>query len=336
MKVVISSGHGKYIRGASGYIDEVDEARLVVDQVATTMRSAGANVTTFHDDVSTSQSQNLDRIVNFHNSQGAHDWDVSVHFNAYETTTKPMGCEVLYVSNTGEEKAVEVVDAICNAAPFINRGPKYRDGLAFLNGTNEPAVLIEVCFVDSKADVDIYRRDFGEICTAIAAGITGEDVAPGPIPPGPEPEPEPPPSGVLFQAEGTCSTFGGPEDMGVSASEGLAFIYDLTSAVQHLFLPFQPQGTTGLARRLNPYVHYIACRWDYNVTPKTMLRDSGQYALVTARKTGISLRAIPADWGPHEEQTGRAADLSPGLAMDLGVETDDIVEVIYPYDEGSV
>ena len=26
----------------------------------------------------------------------------------------------------------------------------------------------------------------------------------------------------------------------------------------HLFLPYQPAGTTGLARRLNPNVHYIA------------------------------------------------------------------------------
>ena len=29
--IIISSGHGKYIRGASGYLDEVDEARRVVD-----------------------------------------------------------------------------------------------------------------------------------------------------------------------------------------------------------------------------------------------------------------------------------------------------------------
>ena len=28
-RIVISSGHGKYVRGASGIIDEVDEARRV-------------------------------------------------------------------------------------------------------------------------------------------------------------------------------------------------------------------------------------------------------------------------------------------------------------------
>ena len=31
-------------------------------------------------------------------------------------------------------------------------------------------------------------------------------------------------------------------------SEGLAFISDMEKA-QHLFLPYQPKGTTGLARR---------------------------------------------------------------------------------------
>jgi N-acetylmuramoyl-L-alanine amidase len=325
MRVVISSGHGKYVRGASGYIDEVDEARLVVEQVAVALRSADVETTTFHDNVSQTQSENLNRIVDFHNSR-ARDLDVSVHFNAYTTTSKPMGSEVLYV--TQAELASEVVDKIVDAGKFINRGPKYRGDLAFLNNTEEPAILIEVCFVDSSADVNLYRANFGEICAAIAEGISGEEVE---VPPGEAPGP-PVSDTVLFRASGTCSHFGGPEDTGVSPNEGLAFIFEWDQ-VPHLFLPYQPQGTTGLARRLNPYVHYIACRWDYDVTSKTMLRESGQVAWVKAKRTGIGLRAIPADWGPHEEQTGRAADLSPSLMQDLGITTDDEVEVIYPYVE---
>ena len=65
MDVVISSGHGKYVRGASGYIDEVDEARKVVEMVAQHLRKLGVGVTTFHDDVSTTQDDNLARIVDF-------------------------------------------------------------------------------------------------------------------------------------------------------------------------------------------------------------------------------------------------------------------------------
>jgi N-acetylmuramoyl-L-alanine amidase len=321
MKVVISSGHGKHIRGASGYIDEVDEARKVVESVADVLRDQSVEVTTYHDDVSTTQSENLDRIVDFHNSK-TRDLDISVHFNAYETTSKAMGCEVLYVSSTGQEIADEVVDAICEASGLINRGPKKRTDLAFLNGTEEPAILIETCFVDSKADVDCYYEYYDVICNAIADAISGEDSAPGP-------EPEPP-DDVLFAAEGTCSWFGGPDDTGVSPSEGLAFIYDYDEA-PYLFLPKQPPGTTGLARRLDPGVYYVACRWDYDITSKNMLAGSGKMALVTAKKTGIARMAHPADWGPHEEQTGRAADLSPGLMDNLGIETDDEVTVVYPY-----
>jgi hypothetical protein len=133
----------------------------------------------------------------------------------------------------------------------------------------------------------------------------------------------------LFHAVGPCSEFGGPEDEGVSEDEGLAFIQSVDDAPQ-LFLPYQPKGTTGLARRLNPFIHYVACRWDYDETPKESLLDA--VALVRATKTGIALKAFPADWGPHEK-TGRVADLSPGLLDDLGLETDDEVEVIFPYRE---
>jgi len=324
VRVVISSGHGKYIRGASGYIDEVDEARKVVETVADELREVGVEVTTYHDDVSDTQSENLDRIVDFHNSR-TRDLDISIHFNAYQDTSKPMGCEVLYVSSTGMEIADEVVDRICDASGLINRGPKKRTDLAFLNGTEEPAILIETCFVDSRADCDIYAENYDVICSAIADAISGEDHG-EPIPP----EPPEPPSDVLFAAAGTCSTFGGPSDTGVSPSEGLAFFYEVDDA-PWLFLGKQPPGTTGLARRMDPAVFFVACRWDYDVTSKEMLGHSGQMAWVTNAKTGVGRLAHPADWGPHEEQTGRAADLSPALAESLGVSTDDEVTVVYPY-----
>ena len=180
----------------------------MVETVADYLRENDVEVTTYHDNVSDDQSENLGRIVDFHNAQ-TRDLDISVHFNAYETTQKPMGCEVLYVSSTGQEIADEVVDAICDASGLINRGPKQRTDLAFLNNTEEPAILIETCFVDSQADVDIYYQNYDLICAAIAGAIAGEESE------GPAPTPEPP-SDVLFAAEGTCSTFGGPDDTGVS------------------------------------------------------------------------------------------------------------------------
>jgi len=115
-------------------------------------------------------------------------------------------------------------------------------------------------------------------------------------------------------------------DKGVAPDEGLAFLYEYEDA-RHLFLQVQPRNTSGLARRLNPKVFYVACRWDYDVTPKSMLADETKLALV--RAAGKELLAWPADWGPHED-TGRVADLSPGLLEALGLETDDEVEIVYP------
>jgi hypothetical protein len=229
-----------------------------------------------------------------------------------------MGCEVLYLTQV--DLAKKLSDAISQVG-FINRGAKKRTDLFFLNQTSAPSVLLEICFVDSEEDCSIYSDMFEQIAINLAYALTGGEIEPS--------EPEPP-SKVLFNEIGECSYFGGPDDTGVSAGEGLAFYYEINTANQHLFLPLVPAGTSGLARRLNPNIHYIACRWDYNITPKKMLAESGEVALVRAPATGMSLTAFPADWGPHED-TGRVADLSPSLMQDLGIETDDIVEVIYPW-----
>jgi hypothetical protein len=136
----------------------------------------------------------------------------------------------------------------------------------------------------------------------------------------------------MTQTRGKVSWFGGPDDTGVSPSEGLAFIYDMETA-PHLFLEKQPPNTTGLARRLNPDVPYIAMRWDYDVHPKSYLASMQHIALVHSPTTGRSFVAWPSDWGPHVD-TGRVADISLGLMNYLGITTDDEVVVTFPYKGG--
>jgi N-acetylmuramoyl-L-alanine amidase len=211
MKIAISSGHGKYIRGASAsprppHLDEVDEARRVTDKVAEFMRGAGVGVEVFHDNTSTSQSQNLNTIVNWHNSK-ARDYDVSVHFNAYQKTTNPMGTEVLYV--TQQKLAADTSLAIATAANLPNRGAKKRTDLAFLNGTSKPAILLEVCFVDSSVDGERYRATFDQICKRIAE-VVGQVTIGAPVePPQPiEPPTEPPPDEVTARVDLTIKTTG--------------------------------------------------------------------------------------------------------------------------------
>ena len=170
-RIVLSSGHGKHVPGAIGILNEVTEARNVVDRVAERLRDRGVEAKTFHDDTSRSQNENLHTIVDFHNAQ-ERDLDVSVHFNAYVETTAPMGTECLYV--TQATLADHVAHAIADVG-FVNRVAKKRIDLFFLTQTTMPSILIELCFVDSEADADVYEDEFNAICDAIADVLGGTE-----------------------------------------------------------------------------------------------------------------------------------------------------------------
>lgn len=139
--------------------------------------------------------------------------------------------------------------------------------------------------------------------------------------------------GITFN--GKMSTFGGPRDPGVKSSEGLA-LFDPPDVAANgdLFLPQQPPGTTGLAKRLNPDARYLACRWTYAITPKSFLKAKTTQVKVTNPANNKSAMARPADWGPADF-TARVADLSPGLAAELGLNTNNICRVDVPLPGGT-
>jgi len=135
---------------------------------------------------------------------------------------------------------------------------------------------------------------------------------------------------------GKMSVFGGPADEGVGPHEGLALIGPTDLGIwwfSSLFLPTQPTGTTGLARRLNPRAFYLAMRWDYTKFSKELLRST--VVDLFSPHSGFHLFARPVDYGPGDgcvidgqptPDTGRIADLSPSAATALGLQTDDIVQ----------
>jgi N-acetylmuramoyl-L-alanine amidase len=196
MKIVVSSGHGTKIRGAAGsprppQHDEVDQAIKMMNAVAAKLKAAGVEVVTYTDTVSTSQSENLDRIVDFHNAQ-TRDLDVSIHLNAFDHSAH--GVEVLYV--TQSSLASKVSAAIAEAGGFTNRGAKKRTDLAFLNGTEEPSILLECWFCDNTGDCQSADAKHDAIAEAIAESMSGYDVPDAEQPPDqelpPQPQPEPP------------------------------------------------------------------------------------------------------------------------------------------------
>lgn len=170
-KYVISSGHGKYVRGAHGYIDEVDEARRVVNRVHQILKEKyDGEGYTFHDNTSKSQSVNLKTITAFHNSK-ERAIDISVHFNAASATAT--GVEVLHHGSHGAI-ASKLSKAMSKALGLVDRGQKIRKDLYVLKNTNRTALLLEVCFVSSKKDADAYIRNFEKLCQAIAKFVAAQ------------------------------------------------------------------------------------------------------------------------------------------------------------------
>lgn len=181
---IISSGHGLKVSGASYYIDEVKEARKVVDRVTEICEILDPKGTIkYHENNMTNKTNNLNTIIKYHNSTDR-DLDVSIHFNSstfkdskgndLKAVDYAVGTETLYTSNNGKVWAEKLTKAIAKSGGFKDRGAKKRTDLGFLNKTNKPSVLIELCFVNSKEDVRLYNKNFETICIAIAETLTGK------------------------------------------------------------------------------------------------------------------------------------------------------------------
>lgn len=159
-------GHYGDGTGAVSVVDEVKEVRKIAKEVHRILKEGGAKQSLFEDTKSKTQRANINTIVAHHNK----DTDglvVSYHLNATSPiTTRPIGCEVLYT--TQKTLAINLSAAMAKAGGFVNRGAKYRNNLGVLTGTKEPAIIIEVFFVNSHKDVELYRKNFNAICYAIA------------------------------------------------------------------------------------------------------------------------------------------------------------------------
>lgn len=165
-EIELHPGHWKHIgSGANGILNEVTEARKVTKRVYEILKELNVPCTYFEDNTSVNQRQNINYLVGQHNK----DRDgliVSIHLNAGGDGSKGIGTEVLYYDQ--KELAAKVAKAISDASGLINRGAKQRKDLGVLAQTYEPAILIEVCFVNSVVDATAYRQNFEEICQAIA------------------------------------------------------------------------------------------------------------------------------------------------------------------------
>ena len=177
MKISINAGHSPAAPGASGYLDEVKEARKVRDALKKELKERGHTVydSTAADSTIDTVSEQV-RKVNAKNV----DLAVSIHLNAGGGT----GTECFYYRGDSKGKALAAkVSAACAKTQGIrDRGAKPDTAsnvgsLGFICNTNPLAVLLEVCFVDTKTDYNAYEKTgAAAIAYAVANALVGETV----------------------------------------------------------------------------------------------------------------------------------------------------------------
>lgn len=169
LEIEISAPHWAVGTGAVGYIDEVTEGRKVGRRVYEILQANKIRSTYYQDDrKGISKGQNVNHLIAHHNAD-SNGFVTSIHFNASTGKTNAgIGVEVLYANSAHKKVAGDLALAISKASGLKNRGAKKVDDIGILTRTNEPAVLIEVCFVNSKKDCELYKANFERICMAIA------------------------------------------------------------------------------------------------------------------------------------------------------------------------
>lgn len=173
MIIGIDKGHslwGKSPCGAIGLLNESKENRKVGDLVIQKLRDMGYTAIDCSCNSASSVNGQLQYIVNKANSQKL-DLFLSLHLNA----GGGRGAEI-YTTNTSgaREAAKNLIDTYCNRTGFKNRGHKHAEFYVIRN-TVAPAMLLEMCFVDTEEDFKRWNSLSEElIANVIVEGITGQ------------------------------------------------------------------------------------------------------------------------------------------------------------------
>ena len=100
------------------------------------------------------------------------DFFVSIHRNSSPMPNQYSGVESLVYSLDGIKlEMAENINTQLETVGFVNLGVKARPNLTVLRRTNMPAVLVEVGFINSDTDNQLFDENFQDIAEAIARGI---------------------------------------------------------------------------------------------------------------------------------------------------------------------
>ena len=167
--IMLDAGHGGRDPGAvyNGRQEKVDALALTL-AVGEILQDRGIDVMyTRTTDVYESPYQKAMEA----NAAGV-DFFISIHRNSYPTDNAVSGVESLVYDKSGIKlEMAENINEQLEAVGFVNLGVKARPGLVVLRRTRMPAVLVEVGFINSDTDNQLFDDNFDDIAIAIAEGI---------------------------------------------------------------------------------------------------------------------------------------------------------------------
>lgn len=105
-------------------------------------------------------------------NQAGVDFFLSIHRNSYPTDNEVMGVESLIYDLSGlKYQMAQEINEQLETVGFVDLGVKARPNLVVLKRTKMPAVLVEVGFINSDTDNQLFDDNFQDIAQAIADGI---------------------------------------------------------------------------------------------------------------------------------------------------------------------
>ena len=165
MRIVINAGHTKFSKGtgANGYLNESTETRKIAYEIMKLLADSKHEVIPAVFDRS---ANNLQEAVTLANNKQA-DLFLSIHLNAGGGS----GCEAYTWKGQQVAQAVKMCSYLKKLG-FNNRGVKDGSSLYVIKNTKCTAILIEVCFVDNKADAELFKRvGYSNIAKAIYSAL---------------------------------------------------------------------------------------------------------------------------------------------------------------------
>lgn len=167
--VMLDAGHGGFDNGAAfdGRTEKNDTLNLAL-AVGNILENNGVDVLYTR---TTDVYQSPNEKANIANRSDA-SYFISLHRNSSEEPNTYSGVQTLVYADAGIPALfAQNINAELEKVGFTNLGTSVRPNLAVLRGTDMPAALVEVGFINTEQDNLLFDLKFPEVAQAIANGI---------------------------------------------------------------------------------------------------------------------------------------------------------------------